>query len=93
MDQGNHLIAAARSVVVGIGPVASIAPMLTLRDQGSVRSVPVGTVDKVISLRAQNLPTKASNAVNQIEMPCPPDLIMRRLYADREEKRVTRGAT
>jgi hypothetical protein len=31
--------------------------------------------------------------VKQIEMLCPPDPIMRRLYADRKEKRVTHGAT
>jgi hypothetical protein len=32
----------------------------------AVRNVPVATVDKAFSLRAQNLPAKASNAVNQI---------------------------
>lgn len=52
----------------------------------------MGTTGKAISLRVQNLPAKASKVVKQIETLGPPDPIMRRLYADREEKRVTRGA-
>jgi hypothetical protein len=46
---------------------------------------------QAISLRVRNLRGQARKVVKQIETPCPPDLIMRRLCADREEKRVTHG--
>jgi hypothetical protein len=46
---------------------------------------------KAISLRASSLQAQARKVVNQIETPRPPDPIMRRPRADREEKRVTRG--
>jgi hypothetical protein len=48
---------------------------------------------QAISLRVRNLRVQARKVVKQIETPCPPDPIMRRLCADREEKRVTHGAT
>jgi hypothetical protein len=53
----------------------------------------MGTMGKAISLRVLSLRAQAHKVVKQIEMPRPPDPIMRRLYADREEKRVTHGAT
>jgi hypothetical protein len=52
----------------------------------------VGTMGKVISFRVLNL-RRTLKVVKQIETPCLPDPIMRRPRADREEKRVTRGAT
>jgi hypothetical protein len=57
----------------------------------AIRIVPVGTIDKVISLRVQSLPAQAGEVVKQIETPRFPGPIMRRPDADREEKRVTRG--
>ena len=56
------------------------------------RIVPVGTMGEAISLRVPNLRAKARKVVKQIETPRPPDPIMRRPCADREEKRVTRGS-
>ncbi|MFC3637529.1 hypothetical protein ACFONL_09100, partial [Camelimonas fluminis] len=47
---------------------------------------------KAISLRVQNL-GQNPKVVKQIETPHPPDPIMRRPRAEREEKRVTHGAT
>lgn len=52
----------------------------------------MGTMGKAISLRVQNL-RQNPKVVKQIEMPCPPDPIMRQPSADREEKRVPHGAT
>ena len=46
---------------------------------------------EAISLRVPNLRAQARKVVKQIETPRPPDPIMRRPCADREEKRVTRG--
>lgn len=57
------------------------------------RIVPVGTMGKAISLRVQSLAGSTRKVVKQIETPCLPNPSMRRLYADREEKRVTHGAT
>ena len=54
--------------------------------------VPVGTMGKAISL-AGTILGEFSKVVQQIETPRSPDPIMRRLRADPEEKRVTRGAT
>lgn len=54
--------------------------------------VPVGTMGKAISF-AGTILDRFSKVVQQIETPRSPDPIMRRLRADREEKRVTRGAT
>ena len=54
--------------------------------------VPVGTMGKAISL-AGTILAEFSKVVQQIETPRSPDPIMRRLRADREEKRVTRGTT
>jgi hypothetical protein len=48
---------------------------------------------EVISLRVPNLQVQAGKVVKQIETPRSPDPIMRRPCADREEKRVTPGAT
>ena len=56
------------------------------------RIVPVGTMGEAISLRVPNLRAQAHEVVTQIETPRPPDPIMRRPCADREEKRVTRGS-
>ena len=56
------------------------------------RIVPVGTMGEAISLRVPNLRAKARKVVKQIETPRPPDPILRRPCADREEKRVTRGS-
>jgi hypothetical protein len=47
---------------------------------------------KAISL-AGTILGESSKVVQQIETPRSPDPIVRRLRADREEKRVTRGAT
>jgi hypothetical protein len=55
------------------------------------RIVPVGTIGKAISLRAQNLRASPQGR-GQIGTPRLPNPIMRRPCADREEKRVTRGA-
>ena len=55
-----------------------------------IRIVPVGTMGKAISL-AGTILGEFSKVVQQIETPRSPDPIMRRLRADREEKRVTRG--
>ena len=53
----------------------------------------MGTMGEVISLRVRNrraaMPRKVAG---QIETPRPPDPIMRRPCADREEKRVTHGS-
>lgn len=57
-----------------------------------IRIVPVGTMGKAISL-AGTILGEFSKVVQQIETPRSPDPIVRRLRADREEKRVTRGAT
>ena len=46
---------------------------------------------QAISVRVQSLRAQARKVVKQIETPGSPDPIMRRLRADREEKRVTRG--
>jgi hypothetical protein len=46
----------------------------------------MGTMDEVISLRVRN-----RMVARQIETPRPPDPILRRPCADREEKRVTHG--
>jgi hypothetical protein len=54
--------------------------------------VPVGTMGEAISLRVSNLGAQARKVVKQIETPRPPNPIMRRPCADREEKRVTRGS-
>jgi hypothetical protein len=51
----------------------------------------VGTMVETNSLAGLNLQVHACKVAPQIETPRPPDPIMRRLYADREEKRVTRG--
>lgn len=48
-------------------------------------------MDEAISLRVPSLRARARKVVKQIETPRPPDPIMRRPCADREEKRVTRG--
>jgi hypothetical protein len=59
------------------------------------RIVPVGTTGEAISLRVQSLRAQTrkvvEQVVEQIEAPCSPDPIMRRLCADRGEKRVARG--
>ena len=47
---------------------------------------------EVISLRVQSLWASARKVVGQIETPRPPDPIMQRPCANREEKRVTRGS-
>ena len=47
---------------------------------------------EAISLRVPNRFATAVQVVKQIETPRSPDPIMRRLRADREEKRVTRGS-
>ena len=52
----------------------------------------MGTMGKAISLRVQSLRASARKVVVQIGTPRPPDPIMRRPCADREEKRVTRGS-
>ena len=52
----------------------------------------MGTMGEAISLRVPNLRAKPRKVVKQIETPRSPDPIMRRPSADREEKRVTRGA-
>jgi hypothetical protein len=44
---------------------------------------------KAISLRVSSLPAKACKVVKQMETPRLPDPIMRRLCADREEKRAS----
>lgn len=57
-----------------------------------IRIVPVGAMGEAISL-AGTILGKFSKLVQQIETPRSPDPIMRFLRADREEQRVTRGAT
>ena len=47
---------------------------------------------EAISLRVRNLRAASPKVVRQIETPRPPDPIMRRPRADREEKRVTHGS-
>ena len=47
---------------------------------------------QAISLRVSSLRANARKVVKQIETPRPPDPIMRRPCADREEKRVTHGS-
>jgi hypothetical protein len=51
----------------------------------------VGTMDEVISLRVRNRRQRCFQVAGQIETPRPPDPILRRPCADREEKRVTHG--
>ena len=53
-------------------------------------TVPVGTIGEATSLRVLS-PRHPREVVKQIEGPNRTDPIMRRLPADREEKRVTRG--
>ena len=48
-------------------------------------------MDEVISLRVRNRGQRCLQVAGQIETPRPPDPILRRLCADREEKRVTHG--
>jgi hypothetical protein len=48
-------------------------------------------MDKVISLRVRNRRQQCFQVAGQIETPRPPDPILRRPCADREEKRVTHG--
>ncbi|RUW80942.1 hypothetical protein EOA29_21520 [Mesorhizobium sp. M1E.F.Ca.ET.063.01.1.1] len=57
-----------------------------------IRIVPVGTMGKAISMACTIL-GEFSKVGQQMEMPRSPNPIMRRLRADREEKRVTREAT
>ena len=51
----------------------------------------MGTMGEVISLRVRNRGQRCLQVVGQIETPRPPDPILRRPRADREEKRVTHG--
>ena len=67
-------------------------PYTTPSPERVTQIVPVGTMGKVISLRVLSLWSQARKVVKQIETPRPPDPIMRRPCADREEKRVTRGS-
>ena len=53
-------------------------------------TVPAGTIGEETSLRVLS-PRRRREVVKQIEGPSRTDPIMRRLRADREEKRVTRG--
>lgn len=46
---------------------------------------------EAISLRVRNRTQQCVQVAGQIETPRPPDPILRRPCADREEKRVTRG--
>ena len=48
-------------------------------------------MDEVISLRVRNRRQRCFQVAGQIETPRPPDPILRRPCADREEKRVTHG--
>ena len=61
-------------------------------EQRRNRVVPVGTMGEAITLRVRGrraaVPPKVAG---QIETPRPPDPIMRRSRADREEKRVKHG--
>ena len=63
----------------------------SFRLKGRSRVVPVGTMGEVISLRVRNRRQRCLQVAGQIETPRPPDPIMRRPCADREEKRVTHG--
>jgi hypothetical protein len=51
----------------------------------------MGTMGAAIPLRVSTAATRIADAVTQIGTPRPPDPIMRRPRADREEKRVTHG--
>ena len=48
-------------------------------------------MDEVISLRVRNRRQRCFQVAGQIETPRPPDPVLRRPCADREEKRVTHG--
>ena len=61
------------------------------RLEGGCRVVPVGTMGEVISLRVRNRQAAGLQVAKQIETPRPPDPILRRPRADREEKRVIHG--
>ena len=63
----------------------------SFRLKGRSRVVPVGTMDEAISLRVRNRWQQCLQVAGQIETPRPPDPILRRPCADREEKRVTHG--
>ena len=63
----------------------------SFRLKGRSRVVPVGTMDEVISLRVRNRRQRCLQVAGQIETPRPPDPILRRPCADREEKRETHG--
>ncbi len=51
----------------------------------------MGTMGEVISLRVRNRMVQDLQVAGQIETPRPPDPILRRPCADREEKRETHG--
>ena len=51
----------------------------------------MGTMDEVISLSVRNRRRRCFQVAGYIETPRPPDPILRRPGADREEKRVTHG--
>ena len=63
----------------------------SFRLKGRSRVVPVGTMGEVISLSVRNRRRPYLQVAGQIETPRPPDPILRRPRADREEKRVTHG--